>query len=161
LQAFSAFFITFVSMFECPFGETYDDRWAAYVPFLHGLLAILTFVVIPIYFVVDTLVNSSMIFASEYSSSLEILFLTSVILLALWIPTQIYRIFAGAVFRYGELSEVRVVKKAYANWEALIAANPPGFEELINKHEQKERNSRKQKVAKAAGAGAIVEPLIE
>jgi len=101
LQAFSAFFITFVSLFECPFGETYDDRWATYVPFLHGLLAILTFVVIPIYFVVDTLVNRSMIFASEYSSSLEILFLTSVILLVLWIPSQIYYIFAGAVVRYG------------------------------------------------------------
>jgi len=59
------------------------------------------------------------------------------------------------------LSEARVVKKAYADWEALIAANPPGLEELINKHEQMERNRRKEKVAKAAGAGAIVEPLIE
>jgi len=56
------------------------------------------------------------------------------------------------------------VKKAYADWEALIAANPPGLEELINKHDKMERNRRKQqkeKVAKAAGAGAIVEPLIE
>lgn len=131
LQAFSVYFIVFVSLFECPFGQPYDDLWAAYVPFVHGLLAILTFAVIPIYFVIDSLSNYQMIFASEYSSSLWILFFTSFIILVLWIPTQIFSIFRNAVNRYSQLSTARTVKKAYKTWEELTAANPPGLEDFI------------------------------
>ena len=68
VQTFSIYFLVFVPWIRSPLGETYDDVWSTYVPFIHGLLAILTFVAIPIYFIVDGLVNRPSILASEFSS---------------------------------------------------------------------------------------------
>ena len=52
-QSCSIVFLIFVPLFHCPFTTYLDDFWAKCVPFLHALLMGSTFVLIPLYVIID------------------------------------------------------------------------------------------------------------
>jgi hypothetical protein len=88
-QSFSTGILIFIPMFKCSFYPPYDDKWAASVPIFHAVLAFLTFIVIPAYVIIYSLIVADDVSTSAYKSSLWVYCFTSSVILAYDFPLML------------------------------------------------------------------------
>lgn len=56
VQSFSMGYLIFIPMFRCSFFPVYDEKWATYAPLSHAVLALLTFIVIPAFVIIYSMI---------------------------------------------------------------------------------------------------------
>lgn len=100
IQSISMVFLIFFPRFHCPLTNALDDFWATWVPFLHALLTGLTFILIPVYVMITSLVMLGELNQSPFRSPLWIYFFTSFVVFFFWFPQQVYSLVAQAYEHY-------------------------------------------------------------
>lgn len=93
IQAFAAFYITFVSFFKS--WEFLESKWIYIGPIIHAIFTISAFILIPLTVIISMFVSSADIETSRYSGGLHVYPIASfAIIIQFFI--QIFPIFLGA-----------------------------------------------------------------
>lgn len=87
IQSLGMLIFVFISFHKSPFDNlNLMAKYLTYVPKIFAVIAVLIFVVIPVFVVVDTLIKLDDINGSVYTSALWIYCFTSIITCVVWIP---------------------------------------------------------------------------
>jgi hypothetical protein len=105
-QTIGMLYLIFVSFYRPRIKEPLwvADAWVKYVPFVHAVVTILTFVVIPLIVMISTLTNTERIDQSAFKSVLWLNFISSLFVVFIWVPTQIVGVFLAGVGLYKKIS---------------------------------------------------------
>jgi hypothetical protein len=90
IQSLGMIIFLFVSFHRSPFDDlNLMAKYLTYVPKIFAGIVVLIFVVIPVFVVLDTLIQLGDVNGSAYKSALWIYCFTSIITTCFWIPTQL------------------------------------------------------------------------
>lgn len=90
IQSLGMIIFLFVSFHTSPFNDlNLMAKYLTYVPKIFAGIVVLIFVVIPVFVVLDTLIQLGDVNGSAYKSALWIYCFTSIITTCFWIPTQL------------------------------------------------------------------------
>ena len=100
--------LIFVSFTTTPF-ESIKDKYEKNVPFVHAVIAVLIFLVIPIIIVIGTFVNISSINDSELRAPLWLYCFASLYIFKK-LPFKIAPVFIAYVWIYKENTRIKAIK---------------------------------------------------
>jgi hypothetical protein len=97
------------------FGEGYFNI----APKIHALFAGLDFVIIPVFVILQSIIQSGTYSSSKFTGSLWLYPLVSFVFIALWVPTQILGIARAYFKQIPRRKEIRTVRGTITDWKTL------------------------------------------
>lgn len=139
-------FLAFVSFSTSPLeNPRFTENYLTYMPFVHGLFTVITFVLIPILIIIMSFANFSAINQSVFKGELWINCIASIIVIV-WDVMQIQFIFMGGINHYRRLGKIRRLRAAYTTWEELYTNQiDPEVKKEIDEMIEKEYQYQVQK----------------
>lgn len=101
-QGVGCLFLFFISFLKPPvaLSDGFIDFWRTYVPFVHLLVMLGIFLVIPLWVGIQTWVNIDLISQSNFGNSILLYPFSMLILLILWVPFEVKGYFDLGLFKY-------------------------------------------------------------
>jgi hypothetical protein len=125
-QSVGMLFLLFVSFYKPGITKPLwiADAWVRYMPYVHAVITLFTFILFPLIVMFMTFVNTANISQSEFKSALWIYCFTSFVVAFVWFPTQILNIVKQAQFKWQDLKDARILRANYKSWEEMFGPAP-------------------------------------